>query len=74
MALAADVRDGGNLAEVVDAGRNDAMGVAACEQTQKSLLVTGVTMLIGLIYWAVVIHPQKGRAWNLKDPVLDHDD
>jgi amino acid transporter len=44
------------------------------KQTQKSLLVTGVTMLIGLIYWAVVIRPQKGRAWNLKDPILDHDD
>ena len=43
------------------------------KQTQKSLIVTGVTMLIGLVYWAVVIHPQKGRAWNLKDPVLDHD-
>ena len=31
-------------------------------------------MLIGLIYWAVVIYPQKGRAWNLKDPILDPDD
>ena len=41
------------------------------KQTQKSLVVTGVTMLIGLIYWAVVIWPQKGRAWNLKDPILD---
>jgi len=31
-------------------------------------------MLIGLIYWAVVIYPQKGRAWQLKDPILDHDE
>jgi amino acid transporter len=44
------------------------------KQTQKSLIVTGVTMLIGLAYWAVVIHPQKGRAWTLKDPIFDHDD
>jgi L-asparagine transporter-like permease len=44
------------------------------KQTHKSLEVTGITMLIGLIYWAVVIYPQKGRAWNLKDPILDPDD
>ena len=44
------------------------------KQTHKSLEVTGITMLIGLIYWAIVIYPQKGRAWNLKDPILDHDD
>jgi amino acid transporter len=43
------------------------------KQTQKSLIVTGVTMLIGLLYWALVIRPQGGRAWNLRDPVLDHD-
>jgi amino acid transporter len=43
------------------------------KQTQKSLVVTGVTMLIGLVYWAVVIYPQKGRAWNLKEPIRDHD-
>jgi amino acid transporter len=43
------------------------------KQTQKSLVVTGVTMLIGLAYWAVVIRPQKGRAWNLKEPIRDHD-
>jgi amino acid transporter len=44
------------------------------KQTQKSLLVTGITMLVGLVYWAVVIWPQKGRAWNLRDPILDHDE
>ena len=43
------------------------------KQTHKSLEVTGITMLIGLVYWAVVIWPQKGRAWNLKDPVLDEE-
>ena len=44
------------------------------KQTQKSLLVTGITMLVGLVYWAVVIWPQKGRAWNLRDPILDQDE
>ena len=43
------------------------------KQTQKSLLVTGITMLVGLVYWAVVIWPQKGRAWNLRDPIRDDD-
>ena len=43
------------------------------KQTHKSLVVTGVTMLIGLIYWAVVIWPQKGRAWNRKYPILDRE-
>ena len=28
-------------------------------------------MLIGFVYWAVVIWPQKGKAWNLKEPILD---
>ncbi|MGH2596381.1 MAG: hypothetical protein ACRDH7_10520 [Actinomycetota bacterium] len=32
---------------------------------------SSITMLIGLVYWVVVIWPQKGKAWNLKDPVLD---
>jgi amino acid transporter len=44
------------------------------KQTQKSLLVTGITMLVGLVYWAVVIWPQKGRAWNLREPIRDDDD
>lgn len=44
------------------------------KQTHKSLVVTGVTMLIGLVYWAIVIWPQKGKAWNLRDPILDHED
>jgi amino acid transporter len=44
------------------------------KQTHKSLEVTGITMLIGLIYWAIVIWPQKGRAWNLRNPIFDSDD
>ncbi|MGH2973678.1 MAG: APC family permease [Solirubrobacterales bacterium] len=51
-----------------------ALGYVTTKQTHKSLLVTGITMLIGLAYWAVVIWPQKGRAWNLKDPILDDED
>jgi amino acid transporter len=43
------------------------------KQTHKSLVVTGVTMLIGLVYWAVVILPSRGRMWNLKDPILDEE-
>ena len=37
----------------------------------QAIRVTSITMLIGLVYWALVIWPQKGKAWNLKDPVLD---
>jgi amino acid transporter len=46
-------------------------GYVATQQTGKSLLVAGVTVLIGLVYWAVFIVPQRGRAWNLKEPLLD---
>jgi hypothetical protein len=35
------------------------------------LVVAGGTILIGLIYWAIVILPQRGRAWNLKEPLRD---
>jgi amino acid transporter len=41
------------------------------KQTPLALKVTGITMLIGLVYWAAVIWPQKGKAWNLKEPILD---
>lgn len=41
------------------------------QQTTTALLVAGGTILIGLIYWAIVILPQKGRAWNLKEPLRD---
>lgn len=41
------------------------------KQTPLALKVTGITMLIGLVYWVVVLWPQKGKAWNLKEPILD---
>lgn len=41
------------------------------QQTLTALAVAGGTILIGLIYWAIVILPQKGRAWNLKEPLRD---
>lgn len=44
------------------------------KQTDKSLIVTGVTMAIGLVYWAVFIWPQRGRGWNLKEAIRDEDD
>ncbi|MEA2609732.1 MAG: hypothetical protein QOJ75_1975 [Chloroflexota bacterium] len=41
------------------------------QQTTTALIVTGATILIGLIYWAVYILPQRGRAWNLREPIRD---
>lgn len=41
------------------------------QQTTTALLVTGGTILIGLVYWAIVILPQQGRAWNLREPLRD---
>jgi amino acid transporter len=41
------------------------------QQTQQALIVTGGTVLVGLVYWAIVILPQKGRAWTLKEPIRD---
>jgi hypothetical protein len=41
------------------------------QQTTTALVVAGGTILIGLIYWAIVILPQKGRAWNLREPLRD---
>lgn len=41
------------------------------QQTTLALEVTGATILIGLVYWAVLILPQRGRAWNLKEPLRD---
>ncbi len=43
----------------------------ATQQTSTALIVTGLTILIGLVYWAVVILPQGGRAWNLREPLRD---
>jgi amino acid transporter len=48
-----------------------ATGYVAAQQTSTSLLVAGVTVLIGLVYWAVFILPQRGKAWNLREPLRD---
>jgi amino acid transporter len=41
------------------------------QQSTTALLVTGGTILIGLVYWAVYIRPQGTRAWDLKEPLRD---
>ena len=46
-------------------------GYVALQQTTQSLLVAGATVVIGLVYWAVVILPQGGRAWTLREPLRD---
>ncbi len=48
-----------------------ALAYVTTQQTTTALLVTGGTILIGLAYWAIVILPQRGRAWNLKEPLRD---
>lgn len=44
------------------------------QQTSTALIVTGATIAIGLVYWAVYILPQGGRAWSLRQPIHDHGD
>jgi hypothetical protein len=41
------------------------------QQSTTALLVTGGTIVIGLIYWALYILPQGSRAWDLKEPLRD---
>lgn len=48
-----------------------ALGYIFTQQTRLLLEVTIITMAIGLVYWAVVILPQKGRAWTLRQPAFD---
>lgn len=51
-----------------------ALGSLAYVFTQQSNLlleVTLITMAIGLVYWLVVILPQRGKAWNLRQAALD---
>jgi amino acid transporter len=48
-----------------------ALAYVTTQQTTTALLVTGGTILVGLVYWAIVILPQRGRAWNLKEPLRD---
>lgn len=35
------------------------------------IVVTLITLGIGLVYWAIVILPQRGRAWNLREAAVD---
>jgi amino acid transporter len=44
-----------------------ALGYVFTVQTRLLLTVTLITMAIGLIYWAAVIMPQRGKAWTLLD-------
>jgi hypothetical protein len=39
--------------------------------TSLLLWVTLITIGIGLVYWLVVILPQRGRAWTLRHAVID---
>jgi amino acid transporter len=48
-----------------------ATAYVATQQTETALLVTGATILIGLIYWAIFILPQGNRRWNLREPLHD---
>jgi amino acid transporter len=48
-----------------------ALGYIFTQQTRLLLEVTLITMAIGLVYWAVVILPQRGRAWTLRQPPAD---
>jgi amino acid transporter len=43
------------------------------KQTSLLLWVTLTTVGIGLLYWAVVIWPQRGKAWNLRHAPMDED-
>lgn len=43
------------------------------QQTQTALLVTGGTIAIGLVYWAIVILPKGDKAWTLLQPARDEE-
>jgi amino acid transporter len=43
------------------------LGYVFTQQTALLLRVTLITMAIGLVYWLIVILPQRGRAWHLLD-------
>jgi hypothetical protein len=49
------------------------LGYIFTKQTSLLLYVTLITIGIGLLYWAVVILPQRGTAWNLRHAALDED-
>jgi amino acid transporter len=48
-----------------------ALGYVFTQQTALLLNVTLITMGIGLVYWLVVILPQRGKAWTLLDASPD---
>jgi amino acid transporter len=47
------------------------LGYIFTQQTSLLLRVTLITVAIGLLYWVLVIFPQRGRAWNLREAVFD---
>jgi amino acid transporter len=47
------------------------LGYIFTKQTSLLLWVTLITIGIGLVYWLVVIFPQRGRAWNLREAPRD---
>jgi amino acid transporter len=49
------------------------LGYIFTQQTSLLLKVTLITIAIGLVYWAVVILPQRGRAWNLRNAAVDEE-
>ena len=49
------------------------LGYIFTKQTSLLLWVTLITVGIGLLYWIVVILPQRGRAWNLREATLDEE-
>jgi amino acid transporter len=48
-----------------------ALGYVASQQPRNLLAITGIELLIGLVWWALVVLPQRGKAWTLKQPILD---
>jgi amino acid transporter len=50
-----------------------ALGYVFTQQTRLLLEVTLITMAIGLVYWLVIIRPQHGRAWTMKQPPIDEE-
>jgi amino acid transporter len=47
------------------------LGYIFTKQTSLLLQVTLITIGIGILYWLVVIFPQRGRAWNLRQAAID---
>jgi L-asparagine transporter-like permease len=48
-----------------------ALGYVASQQPRNLLAITGIELLIGLVWWALVVLPQRGKAWTLQQPILD---